>query len=222
VGGGTSLRPGEVSLAHNGVLFMDEFPEFDRKVIDVLRQPIEEGSITISRSSGIVKYPSSFIFVVAMNPCPCGFYKSNQKECTCNMKMIEKYQKRISGPIVDRIDMWIEVNNLANRELFEENFTAESSQIYFEKVKICREIQNSRLDKVNAQMKSKDIKKFCSIDENTKKIFEQAVDKLKLSPRSYYRVLKVSRTIADLDNSEQIKKEHLLEALQYRPKSSFY
>ncbi len=223
IGGGTNLKPGEITLAHNGILFLDELPEFDRRIIESLRQPVEEGSIFISRINEKKKFPAKFILIVSMNPCPCGYYKTGVKVCKCQNNIIEKYQKKISGPMIDRIDMWVEVNNINNDELLQKTKkdVAESESEIIKKMVIkARKIQKERFkkEKLNKEITPREIQEYCDLNFETKKILNQASEKLNLSARSYHRILKISRTIADLEGSEKIKTPHLLEALHYRKK----
>ncbi len=225
VGGGTIPRPGEVTLAHRGVLFLDEFPEFDRKVIETLRQPLEDRTISISRAKGSMIFPAHIMLVAAMNPCPCG-NKGSTKICICNNSALERYARRLSGPIIDRIDMWLEMPQVAYDKLSSDIETGESSQTVRERVTLAREVQNERFGNaryaVNSEMALRDIKTYCALGDTEKKLLETATKRLDLSARAYHRVLKVSRTIADLATSKNIKKEHLLEALQYRPKKDLF
>ena len=223
IGGGRYPAPGEVSLAHHGVLFLDEFPEFPRLLLENLRQPLEDKVVTVSRVSGTVCYPSNFMLLAAMNPCPCGYLFDNDHECTCSSNQINNYQKKISGPILDRIDLYVEVNRVASKELLD--YTTNDEKSFFkaiEDIRKVRIIQNERFKNdnifVNSQMSNKLINKYCVLDDSTKNFLETAVDKLKLSARAYNRILKLSRTIADLDNSDNIKLNHVSEALQYRKK----
>jgi len=219
VGGGRIPKPGEISLAHRGVLFLDEFPEFPRKVLENLRQPLEDGIVSISRAAGTLSYPARFILIAAQNPCPCGFATDPQRNCTCSPAQIIKYQQKISGPIIDRIDLHIEVPRLSFEELSKEK-VAESSSIIRKRVEKARLIQSQRLADLpimyNTEMRSQDIKEFCKIDSQTQEILRNAVNQFHLSARSYHRILKLSRTIADLENCAKIKATHLAEALQYR------
>lgn len=223
VGGGTIPKPGEVTLAHKGVLFLDEFPEFDRKVIEALREPLEEGEISISRAKGSHTFPANFILIAAMNPCPCGNFGSKNKECICKPTDLLRYQRKISGPIADRIDMWVEVSQIDYERLGEKSENKETPDIK-EKVKEAREIQRKRfLDKkkkitTNSEMSSKDVNEFCTLGEKEKEILNSSAKRLNLSARAYHRILKLARTIADLEKSKDIKVPHILEALQYRPK----
>ncbi len=224
VGGGTIPKPGEVTLAHRGVLFMDEFPEFDRKVIETLREPLEEGKINISRARGSHTFPANFILIAAMNPCPCGNYGSKTKECVCKPMDLLRYQRKISGPIVDRIDMWSEVSVIDYDKLGEKNSEKKETEDIRKRVVKAREIQKKRFDgakrkiKTNSEMEAKDINKLSELSLKAKEILNVSAKKLDLSARSYHRLIKLGRTIADLDGSKEIKPEHILEALQYRPK----
>ncbi len=219
VGGGTYPQPGEISLAHNGVLFLDELPEFKRTVLEVMRQPLEDRKITISRARFSVEYPSNCMLVASMNPCPCGYYNHPEKSCVCAPGMVQKYLNRISGPLLDRIDIHIEIVPVPFSDLTS-NVAAESSAVIRERVVRARKVQQERFknDKIfsNAQMSSKHIKKYVHLDEASKNLLKTAVERLGLSARAYDRILKVSRTIADLDNSVEIKSSHIAEAIQYR------
>lgn len=219
VGGGTIPKPGEVSLAHNGVLFLDELPEFKRNVLEVLRQPLEDGTITVSRAIGSISYPASFMLVAAMNPCPCGFFTDPQKECGCTPPQIQRYRARVSGPLLDRIDIQVEVPAVRYQELASRD-GGEPSTVIRQRINDARAIQLKRFEKrgvhANAQMGTKDIKRFCAVKEGGEKLLEVAINKLGLSARAYSRILKVSRTIADLEGSEVIQPAHVSEAIQYR------
>ncbi len=220
VGGGTYPQPGAISLAHNGVLFLDELPEFKRTVLEVMRQPLEDRKITISRAKFTVEYPASFMMVSSMNPCPCGYYNHPEKECVCTTGMVQKYLNKISGPLLDRIDIHIEVVPVPFKELSKIQ-TSENSDTVRKRVIAAREIQSKRFADSpdvysNAQMSSKQIRTHCQIDEAGQVLLKNAMERLGLSARAYDRILKVSRTIADLANSENIKPEHLAEAIQYR------
>ncbi len=220
VGGGTYPQPGEISLAHNGVLFLDELPEFKRTVLEVLRQPLEDRVITISRAKFTVDYPASFMLVASMNPCPCGFHNHPEKECMCSTGMVQKYLNRISGPLLDRIDIHIEVVPVKYDKLSDTGKT-ESSETVRERVIGAREIQSARFKGINgiysnAQMTSSMQKKYCYLDEQGSRLLKTAMDVRGLSARAYDRILKVSRTIADLDASDSIRAEHISEAINYR------
>lgn len=220
VGGGAWPRPGEISLSHRGVLFLDEFPEFPRSVLEALRQPLEDGMITVSRAQGSISFPAQFVLVAAQNPCPCGYIGSDYKECICTPTQIQKYQKRISGPLLDRIDLYIEVPRVKIEKLSSSK-VAESSAEVRKRVMSARNHQIKRFAgtklKSNSEMKSKDIAKYCQIDDGTKKLLTLAVERLKLSARAYHRILRLARTIADLSESRFIASAHVSEALQYRP-----
>ena len=219
IGGGQNPKPGEVSLAHNGVLFLDEFPEFKKNVLEVLRQPIEDGYVTIARASSTVTYPANFMLVAAMNPCPCGFLGDPKRECTCTSLQIQRYRSKISGPLMDRIDLHIEVPPVNFRDL-SSNETGRSSSEIIERVKSARSIQAERFHKMkiytNADMNSRQIRKFCIIDTESVDLLEKAMDKLGLSARAHSRILKMARTIADLENRADIESSHVAEAIQYR------
>ena len=220
VGGGTIPRPGEISLAHHGVLFLDELPEFARNVLEVLRQPLEDDKVTISRSKMSVDYPANFMLVCAMNPCPCGNYGNPQQECTCNPLQIQKYVGKISGPLLDRIDIHVEVPAVKYDELSSKR-NGEPSALIRERVVKARAVQAKRFSGSaglysNADMESNEIKEFCQIDSAGTELLKMAMSRLGLSARAYDRILKVSRTIADLASSTDIRPEHLSEAIQYR------
>lgn len=220
VGGGGIPQPGEISLAHNGVLFLDELPEFKRTVLKVLRQPIEERTVIISRARLTVEFPASFMLVAAMNPCPCGYYNHPEKECSCGPGIVQKYLNRISGPLLDRIDIQVEVTPVPFKELSKIHNT-EKSEFIRERVVKARQIQEKRFTGhqgvyCNAQMSSKMLRAYCKIDDTGLIILKNAMEKLGLSARAYDRILKVSRTIADLADSEDILTEHLAEAIHYR------
>ena len=219
VGGGTFPQPGEISLAHNGVLFLDELPEFKRTVLEVLRQPLEDRLITISRAKFSVEYPASFMLVASMNPCPCGFYNHPTKQCVCGPGIVQKYLSRISGPLLDRIDIHLEVVPVPFNELTEMQ-PGEKSQIVRERVIAAREIQRERFQETpiycNAQMNTKLLHQYCIPDQAGHQLLKNAMEKLGLSARAYDRILKVSRTIADLEGSPSILADHLGEAIQYR------
>ncbi len=218
-GGGTVPRPGEVSLAHNGVLFLDELPEFSRTALEVLRQPIEDSVVTVSRVHATVSYPCSVMLVAAMNPCPCGYYGSKGKKCTCNENQIKKYLSRVSGPLLDRIDIHVEVPAVEYQDL-SSTFKAEPSAEIRKRVNKARAFQTARFEGTgvtcNARITPDMMKKVCITDEKAQQVLKSAFEKLSLSARAYDRVLKVSRTVADLDGSEIIREDHVLEAVQYR------
>jgi magnesium chelatase family protein len=220
VGGGTIPRPGEISLAHHGVLFLDELPEFARNVLEVLRQPLEDNKVTISRSRMSIEYPANFMLVCAMNPCPCGYFTDPAKECTCNPMQIQKYMAKISGPLLDRIDLHIEVPSIKYKELTSKS-CPEQSQTIRERVVLARQRQMERFRKMkdifcNADMQSRELQMFCKIDSAGEELLKMAINKLGLSARAYDRILKVGRTIADLGGAENIQPEHISEAIQYR------
>jgi len=224
VGGGSQPRPGEISLAHNGVLFLDELPEFDKKVLEVLREPIESGSITISRAARQAQFPSNFQLVAAMNPCPCGYLGDPSGRCRCTAEQIRRYRAKISGPLLDRIDLHIEVPNLPRAELRAER-TSETSQDVRQRVMTARKQQLSRCNKPNSQMNNREIDKFCQLQSQDEKLLDAAIEQLGLSARAWHRILKVARTIADLAEQEQIATPHLTEAITYRQlekKQRFY
>ncbi|MCX6799873.1 MAG: ATP-binding protein, partial [Candidatus Falkowbacteria bacterium] len=220
--GGAWPKPGEISLAHRGVLFLDEFAEYPRHVLESLRQPLEDGVIQVSRAAGNLIFPAKFILVAAMNPCPCGFLSDPKKECVCTPSQIVNYSKKISGPIIDRIDIHVEVPRVDFKELSKDENSGESSATIKERVTKARVIQYERFKDTpyitNSEMSSEVVKKFCSLDKESMQILEIAVERLQLSARSYFRILKLARTIADLDNQEKIKINHVAESLNYRPK----
>ncbi len=229
VGGGASPQPGEVSLANNGVLFLDELPEFNRSVLEVLRQPLEEKSISISRAKYSVEYPANFTLVASMNPCPCGYYNHPTKECTCSASAVHRYLSRVSGPLMDRIDLQVEVAPVSIQQINEER-EEESSATIRERVIAAREVQRKRFEGVervtgegtvksittNAMMSSKMLQEFCPLDASSRKILEMAMAKLQLSARAYDRIIKVARTIADLEGDQEISSLHITEAIGYR------
>ncbi|SDQ01525.1 magnesium chelatase family protein [Mucilaginibacter sp. OK268] len=220
VGGGGNPQPGEISLAHNGVLFLDELPEFKRSALEVMRQPLEERRVTISRAKFTVDYPSSFMLVASMNPCPCGYYNHPEKECICPPGMVQKYLSKISGPLLDRIDLHVEVTPVNFSELSSDR-AAEKSELIRERVIAARDIQIERFGNrqdlhANAQMSPQMVRDLCKIDAAGQTLLKRAMEKLGLSARAYDRILKVSRTIADLAGSEEIKLEHLAEAIHFR------
>jgi len=219
IGGGQIPKPGEVSLSHNGVLFLDELPEFKKNVLEVLRQPLEEERVTISRVATSLTYPARFMLVAAMNPCPCGYYSDPNNECTCTIPQIQRYRSKISGPLMDRIDIHIEVPAVKYRDLASRG-SGESSREIKKRIDAVQRIQLNRFKGMkiycNAQMTNRHIKKFCQIDETSQSLLEMAIDKFGLSARAYTRILKVARTIADLEGQENIQPAHLSEAIQYR------
>lgn len=220
VGGGGNPQPGEISLAHNGVLFLDELPEFKRTVLEVMRQPMEERKVTISRAKIALEFPASFMLIASMNPCPCGYFNHPDKQCTCPPGAVQKYLNKISGPLLDRIDLHVEVTPVAFSEL-SSTLPFEKSDRIRERVIKARDIQVERYKDsegvyANAQMSSKMLKEFCVINTASQNLIKIAMEKLNLSARAYDRILKVSRTIADLSTSADIKSEHLAEAIQYR------
>ena len=219
IGGGQNPKPGEVSLSHNGVLFLDELPEFKKNVLEVLRQPMEEGHVTIARASSTVTYPANFMLVAAMNPCPCGFFGDPKRECHCSYLQIRRYRSKISGPLMDRIDIHMEVPPVPFRDLASGQRGQSSSEI-LGNVKKARKIQGERFKKMkihtNAHMSSRHIRQFCAIDEEASDLMEKAMDRLGLSARAHSRILKISRTIADLEGNGQVEVHHVAEAIQYR------
>jgi len=219
VGGGTVPRPGEISLAHHGVLFLDELPEFKKNVLEALRQPLEEGTVTITRSSMTATYPAKFMLVAAMNPCNCGFYGDRRRSCHCTTTQIRQYQARVSGPLLDRIDIHIEVPSMEYREI-SGTHSSEDSQAIRERVRKARERQQERFTGqstlLNARMSDGQLKTHCLLDDDSRQLIEMAVDKLGLSVRAYTRILKVARTIADLEGANSITAPHVAEAIQYR------
>lgn len=219
VGGGRIPKPGEISLAHYGVLFLDELPEFNKNTLEVLRGPLEDREITVSRVNASCTYPANFMLIASMNPCPCGYYGTKDKECNCTSQAISKYMGKISGPLLDRIDICIEVTPVKYTKL-DSDEKIENSATIKERVDKARKIQQERYKKYkifsNSELTPKLIEKFCKLDSESKKILENAFNKLNLSARAYGRILKVARTIADLDSKENVAKEHIAEAIQYR------
>jgi magnesium chelatase family protein len=220
VGGGTYPQPGEISLAQNGVLFLDELPEFKRSVLEVMRQPMEDRVVTISRARVTVSYPASFMLIAAMNPCPCGYYNHPEKECVCSPGVVKSYLNRISGPLMDRIDLHVEVTPVPFKDLAESPPGEKSSEVR-KRVIRARKVQEKRFAEHesiynNAQMSAKDLERFCQLNEAGRNLLKTAMEKLSLSARAYDRIIKVSRTIADLEGTEHIGTEHLAEAIQYR------
>ncbi len=222
IGGGSNPRPGEVTLAHKGVLFLDEMPEFSTQVLETLREPLEERKVRISRAKGSVVYPAQFMLVGAMNPCPCGYYGVKGKECICSPIHIQKYKRKLSGPIADRIDMWVEVSTIEHSQLTKKG-TGESTHIIKSRVEKARNIQKQRYTHtnilLNSELSSKQIIEMIHLSPEAKSILETSAKKFDISARAYHRIIKTAQTIADLAESESIKSEHILEALQYRPKA---
>lgn len=218
-GGGAKAKPGEISLAHNGVLFLDEMPEYARSTIETLRQPMEDGYITVARNAMTVQYPANFILVASMNPCPCGYYGSSTNQCKCTPSAIHKYLSKVSGPLLDRIDLHIEVDSINYEDLAHYELEEPSREIK-KRVNKAREIQLNRFRDSNiysnAKMNEKEFKQYCKLDKDSSDLLELAFKKLNLSARAYNRILKVARTIADLDGKENIEKQHVMEAIQYR------
>lgn len=221
VGGGSNPMPGEISLAHNGVLFLDELPEFDRKVLEVLREPLETGTVNISRARCQVEYPANFQLIAAMNPCPCGYLGSQFKECTDSIQTIRRYQGKLSGPLLDRIDLHVEVLELAKDDLTNQELRGEKSSIVRQRVEKARQLQVARQDKINSMLSSKELDKVCNLGDESKKMLTLAIEKLGLSARGYYKILKIARTIADLNNCENIDKSAIQEAVSYRKMDKF-
>lgn len=220
IGGGRKPKPGEVSLAHYGVFFLDELPEFRKEALEVLRQPMEDGHVTISRVNASLSYPSEFMLVASMNPCPCGFFGDPTHECTCSQGSIDRYLGKVSGPLLDRIDIHIEVTPVKYEDLQNTSIIEESSNSIRERVDCARSIQVNRYKESkiysNSQLSSKQIKEYCNIDKDGENLLESAFKTLNFSARAYNKILKVARTIADLDNKEVIESHHLAEAIQYR------
>ncbi|HYC79941.1 MAG TPA: YifB family Mg chelatase-like AAA ATPase [Candidatus Binatia bacterium] len=223
VGGGSHPKPGEISLAHRGVLFLDELPEFQRTVLENLRQPLEEGTVTISRAFGTIQFPANFMLVAAQNPCPCGYYNSPDQNCICTYQQIFNYQRKISGPLLDRIDIFMEIAKVEYSKL-SENTSGENSEAVQKRVQLARDIQKDRFKDskllTNGEMGLKEIIKHCILKDEEKEFVRRAAIKLNLSARGYHRVLKLARTIADLACSERIEVKHLAEAIQYRTKNA--
>ena len=223
IGGGTYPKPGEVTLAHRGVLFLDEFPEFDKRVIESLRQPLEDNIVSISRAKGSAIFPSNFILVAAMNPCPCGNSGSKQKACICRPSDLDRYKRKLSGPIMDRIDLWVSVGNVDYKKLSEIS-SGEKSEKIKSRVENARKIQQARFAKVgrniktNSEMNVKDLSNIVQLEEGVRNLLDDSAERLGLSARAYHRIIKIARTVADLENSPDIKQNHILEAIQYRPK----
>jgi magnesium chelatase family protein len=222
IGGGSSPRPGEVSLAHNGVLFLDEFPEFSKSVLQVLRQPLEEGQVTISRALATLTYPASFTLVAAMNPCQCGHLGDKAKECICTPLQIQKYRGRVSGPLLDRIDIHVEVSRVHKDDLLKAP-DGESSKTIKKRIDAARLLQKNRFSskdyhslRTNSEMKARDVRRYCRMTGDARELLSLSIERLALSGRAFERVLKVSRTIADLTEEEVISADHIAEAVQYR------
>jgi len=219
VGGGHFPRPGEISLAHRGVLFLDELPEFGARTLEGLRQPLEDGTISIARATGTLAFPARFMFISAMNPCPCGYYGDPVRECTCSMQTISRYQKRISGPLLDRIDIHIEVPRVDYQKLTDERL-GERSEALRGRVERAREVQRRRFAgtalSCNADMGPTEVREVCRLDETGRSLVRAAMQQLQMSARAFHRILKLARTIADLAGSERIETAHLAEAIQYR------
>ncbi|PJE72858.1 MAG: magnesium chelatase [Candidatus Tagabacteria bacterium CG10_big_fil_rev_8_21_14_0_10_40_13] len=224
VGGGAWPKPGEITLAHRGVLFLDEFPLFERRVLESLRQPIEDGVVTISRARSTIRFPARFILLCAMNPCPCGNLGSATKECKCSQADLLRYQRKVSGPIIDRIDLWLNVPQVEIKKLSDDKITSESSAEIQKRIIKARKIQEERFrDRpilTNAEMGVKELREFAPLPADVRNILDQAAQKMDLSARAYHRVIKLARTIADLEENENISENHIFEALQYRPKQN--
>ncbi|MFC1894450.1 YifB family Mg chelatase-like AAA ATPase [Candidatus Dependentiae bacterium] len=217
VGGGSNPRPGEISLAHRGVLFLDELTEFKRSTLEVLRQPLENKKVLISRANSAIEYPASFLLVVALNPCPCGYYGDSKKECTCNQNQITKYFNKLSGPLLDRIDLHVNVSSINYDEIKNDKLKSKSSKDMYADVLKAVKIQEGRLLNIkNAYLTSDQIEKYCVLSDDAENLLKLAFEKLNLSMRGYHKVLKISRTIADLDGSQNIEKKHIREAVMYR------
>lgn len=224
IGGSATPKPGEISLAHRGVLFLDEFPEFPRMVLEALRQPMEDGTVVVSRARERVAFPARFMLVAAANPCPCGYYAVKMRECVCAPAQIMRYQKRLSGPILDRIDIHIDVPAVEVKKLADRSVASgESSKEVRKRILQARSKQEKRFKKrktiSNSEMSSREVKELCEISEVALERLRQAAETLQLSARAYYKVIKVAQTIADLANSPTIEETHILEALQYRPRN---
>ncbi len=221
VGGGSNPRPGEISLAHRGILFLDELPEFPRNVLEGLRQPLEAGTVHVARAKGTVTFPAKFSLIAAMNPCPCGYYGDPEKECRCGAYEIIRYQKKISGPLLDRIDIQIKVPRVNIKELREKKEALSESPAVKEKIDAARKVQSKRFQELristNSEMSSRQAEKFMHFEKEAEAFLED-LDKSRLSPRGFYRLLKVARTIADLEEKEKVSAEHLAEAFSYRLK----
>ena len=220
LGGGSNPGPGEISLAHNGVLFLDELPEFRRQTLEVLRQPLEDGQVTISRAAGTLTFPSKVLMVGSLNPCPCGYFGDPLRDCSCSPRQVEQYRQKISGPLLDRIDLHVEVPLIDFRQLSSREPTENSAAVRA-RVEKCRAWQEDRFKdiagvRVNSDMKPRQVRQYCELDRESMNLMEQAMEQLNFSARAYDRILKVARTVADLDDSEGLRTTHLLEAIQYR------
>jgi len=222
VGGGHWPKPGEISLSHRGVLFLDELPEFGHSVLEVLRQPLEDRVITISRAQGSVTFPANFMLVGAMNPCPCGYYGDPFKQCTCSTGLVSRYQKRISGPFIDRVDIFVEVPHIDYEKLSDDRLGEKSEKVQ-QRIKDARSIQRQRFDGTiiacNAEMTPAEVREFCQVEESAQNLLKTAMKQLYLSARAFHRILKIGRTLADLEGGDIIKAHHIAEAIQYRPRS---
>ncbi len=221
IGGGRNPKPGEISLSHKGVLFFDEFPEFTRSTLEALRQPLENKTVTISRAKDSLEFPAEFMLVATANPCPCGYFNTH-KNCICTNQQISHYQHKLSGPIIDRIDIFSDVENIEHSKLLQQESSSEKSSEIAKRVKFAREIQNKRLGgtRLNSSMTSQEIKQYAQLSQQSLNLLNTAASKLELSPRGYMRTIKVARTIADIDNSDNINSSHIAEALQFRPKNN--
>ncbi len=220
VGGGTNPKPGEITLSHRGILFLDEFPEFPRNVLEALRQPLEDGVVTVARASGSFTFPAKFTLVAAQNPCPCGYMGDKSKQCLCSPGQIFKYQKKVSGPLLDRIDLHVEVPRLPYEKMAAVSISENSLGIK-KRVEAARQMQRERFkdSKTNSEMTLVELKEFCKLKEKEEELLKQAMKKYNFSGRSMHRILKVARTIADLAQKEGIEMSHLAEAINYRPKT---